>query len=247
MFAKVIFKNPFVQTIVDFLLPPQCALCREVTKKPYTLCASCWPKLKFITSSKCSICCLPLENIDHDMPCADCIKFPPVFAKAHAPLVYNDSIKKLILQYKNYDGLHLGPMFFQWMQRCTPNNANIIIPVPLHWWRFFIRQYNQATELGKLISKYTKIPINNELLKRVRATSPQGHKSRFLRYENLKDAFIVKDSENILQKVNVLLIDDVLTSGATANACARVLLDAGAARVEVLTIARATKDTNGTS
>ncbi len=181
------------------------------------------------------------------MPCADCLKYPPIFAKAYAPLIYNEPVKKLILRYKNYDGLHLGPMFFQWMQRCIPDDVNIIIPVPLHWWRFFIRQYNQATELGKLAAKYSNIPINCAILKRVRATPSQGHKNRFLRYENLKDAFAITGSKNILQKANVLLIDDVLTSGATANACARVLLDAGAARVEVLTIARAVKDNDGTA
>lgn len=246
MLTKVIFNNSTVQEFVDFLLPPQCALCNEITKKPYTLCSSCWPKLRFITSFKCSICCVPLENVDHDMPCADCLKHPPIFAKAHAPLVYNEPLKKLILRYKNYDGLHLGPMFLQWIQRCIPDNINIIIPVPLHRWRFFIRQYNQAAELGKLVAKHNNILINYEILKRVRATSSQGHKNRLLRYENLKDAFAIKDTKNILQKANVLLIDDVLTSGATANACARILLDAGTARVEVLTIARAVKGNDGT-
>lgn len=151
-----------------------------------------------------------------------------------------------MLRYKNYDGLHLGPMFFGWMQRCIPEDINIIVPVPLHWWRFFTRQYNQATELGKLIAKHTNISINSSLLKRVKATASQGHKSKLLRYENLKDAFVVTDTKNILQKINVLLIDDVLTSGATANACAQALLNAGAAKVDVLTIARAVKDNNGT-
>ena len=243
----MIFNTPFAQAVINFLLPPQCALCREITKQPYNLCGDCWAKLKFITSPKCSVCCVPLDNVDHDMPCADCLKFPPVFSKAYAPLIYNDSVKKLVLRYKNYDGLHLGPMFFGWMQRCIPEEINIIVPVPLHWWRFFTRQYNQAAELGKLIAKHTNISINLSLLKRVKATASQGHKSKLLRYENLKDAFVVTDTKNILQKVNVLLIDDVLTSGATANACAQTLLNAGAARVDVLTIARAIKENNGTS
>ncbi len=246
MFTKVIFKNPVAQAVINFLLPPQCALCHEITKQPYTLCADCWPKLKFITSPKCSICCILLESVDHDMPCSDCIKHPPVFSKAYAPLVYNDSVKKLVLRYKNYDGLHLGSMFLQWMLRCAPENINIIIPVPLHWWRFFTRQYNQATELGKLIAKHTNVSINPNLLKRVKATTSQGQKSKSLRYENLNDAFVVKDVKNILKQANVLLVDDVLTSGATANACAQALLDAGAARVDVLTIARAVKDTHET-
>ena len=243
----MIFNTPAAQAVINFLLPPQCALCGEITKEPYTLCSDCWPKLRFITSPKCSVCCVPLDNVDHDMPCTDCLKHHPVFSKAHAPLIYNDSVKKLILRYKNYDGLHLGPMFFGWMQRCIPNDPNIIVPVPLHWWRFFIRQYNQATELGKLIATYTNVAINPNLLKRVKATSSQGHKSKLLRYENLKDAFSVTDTKGVLQKANVLLIDDVLTSGATANSCAQALLNAGAARVNVLTIARAAKDNNGTS
>ncbi len=242
----MIFNTPAAQAVINFLLPPQCALCREITKEPYTLCSDCWPKLRFITSPKCSLCCVPLDNVDHDMPCTDCLKHPPVFSKAHAPLIYNDSVKKLVLRYKNYDGLHLGPMLFGWMQRCVPNDTNIIVPVPLHWWRFFIRQYNQATELGKLIAKYTNVAINPNLLKRVKSTASQGHKSKSLRYENLKDAFAVTDSKNILKNANVLLIDDVLTSGATANACAQALLNAGATRVEVLTIARAIKENNGT-
>lgn len=243
----MIFKRPLVQAVIDFLLPPQCALCREIIKQPYTICSDCWPKLKFISSPKCSICCVPLENVDHDMPCADCLKFPPVFSSAYAPLVYNDSVKKLVLRYKNYDGLHLGPMFLQWMQRFIPEDIHIIVPVPLHWWRFFTRQYNQANELGKLVAKHTNVEIHPNLLKRKKATSSQGHKSKSLRYENLKDAFIVKDIKKILKKANVLLIDDVLTSGATANACAQALLDAGATKVDVLVIARAVKEHHGTS
>jgi ComF family protein len=179
------------------------------------------------------------------MPCTDCLKFPHVFSCAYAPLIYNESVKKLVLRYKNYDGLHLGPMFLQWMQRFIPEDIHIIVPVPLHWWRFFTRQYNQATELGKLVAKHTNVEIYPNLLKRIKATSSQGHKSKLLRYENLKDAFIVNDTKKILQKSNVLLIDDVLTSGATANACAQALLDAGAAKVDVLVIARAMKDNHG--
>lgn len=243
----MIFKKSLVQDVIDFLLPPQCALCREIIKQPYTVCSDCWSKLKFISSPKCSICCVPLENVDHDMPCADCLNFPPVFSKAYAPLVYNDSVKKLVLRYKNYDGLHLGPMFLQWMQRSIPKDIHIIVPVPLHWWRFFVRQYNQANELGKLVAKHANVKVYPNLLKRIKATVPQGHKSKLLRYENLKNAFIVRDIKGILKKANVLLIDDVLTSGATANACAQALLDAGAAKVDVLVIARAVKDNHGTS
>jgi ComF family protein len=238
----VIFKSAIIQKTIDFLLPPQCALCHEITEKPYTLCVDCWGYLEFITSPKCSVCSVPLQNVDHDMPCMDCLKHPPIFTKAHAPLVYNDSLKKLILRFKNYDGLHLGPMFYNWLQRCIPENIDMIIPVPLHWWRFFMRQYNQATELGKILVKHTNMPMHANLLKRHKSTSSQGHKNKFLRYQNLADAFVVDDHFNILKNAKVLLIDDVLTSGATANACAQTLMNAGAKRVDVLTIARAVKE-----
>lgn len=242
----MIFKSQLIQKTIDFLLPPQCALCYEITGKPYTLCMDCWGGLEFITSPKCSVCSVPLEHVDHDMPCIDCLKHSPIFAKAHAPLVYNDLLKKLILRFKNYDGLHLGPMFGNWLQRCAPEQIDVIVPVPLHWWRFLMRQYNQATELGKLVAKSTKVPIYANLLKRHKATLSQGHKSKLLRYQNLADAFVVVDGGHVLKNARILLIDDVLTSGATANACAKTLLHAGAASVSVLTLARAVKETGST-
>lgn len=242
----MIFKSPFLQSTINFLLPPQCALCHEITKQPYTLCSYCWPKLRFITSPKCPVCSVLLDNVDHDMLCNSCLKAPPIFSKAYAPLVYNKSLKKLVLRYKNYDGLHLGPMFLRWVLPHVPKDIDIIIPVPLHRWRFFVRQYNQATELGKLIAKHTSIPIKPNFLKRIKATSLQGHKNKSLRYKNVKDAFVAVDNKNFLQKMRILLIDDVLTSGATANACAQALLNAGASKIDVLTIARAIKDTNET-
>lgn len=233
--------SKLTQKAIDFLLPPQCALCNEVTEKLYALCADCWNCLDFITSPKCSKCSVPLHWVDHDMPCTDCLKNPPIFNKAYAPLVYNDSLKKLILRFKNYDGLHLGPMFCNWLELCKIENIDLIIPVPLHWWRFFVRQYNQAAELGKIYSKRTKIPMHCDILKRHKPTSSQGHKSRFLRYQNLADAFVIHDPKQLIKNARILLIDDVLTSGATANACTQILLNAGASHVDVLTIARATK------
>ena len=109
-----------------------------------------------------------------------------------------------------------------------------------------MRQYNQATEIGKLVAKHSNLPIYTNILKRNKATASQGHKNKLLRYQNLADALVVIDSGNVLKNARVLLVDDVLTSGATANACAQILLESGAARVEVLTIARTVKDTYGT-
>lgn len=231
-----------IKSAVNFLLPPQCALCKEIIEKPYALCGECWPQLQFITSPKCSLCGVPLTGVDQDMPCEVCVEKPPVYACAFAPLVYNDALKKLILRFKNYDYLNYTPMFVNWMQRCVPENIDIILPVPLHGWRFFVRQYNQSAELAKLLSKTTNIPCELNILKRHRSTPSQGHKNLKERYENLNNAFSVVGIDQKLNNRNLLLIDDVLTSGATVSACTKALKKAGAKHVYVLTIARAVRD-----
>lgn len=232
-----------VKNVVNFLLPPQCALCKEIIEQPYTLCGECWQQLQFITSPKCSLCGVPLHGVDQDMPCEVCVEKPPIYTSAHAPLVYNDALKKLILRFKNYDALNYTAMFVNWMQRCVPENIDVILPVPLHGWRFFVRQYNQSAELAKLLSKNIQIPCELNILKRHRATPSQGHKNLKERYNNLKDAFSIPDSsKEKLANCNVLLIDDVLTSGATVSACTKVLKKFGAKNVYVLTIARAVRD-----
>ena len=116
------------------------------------------------------------------------------------------------------------------------------MPVPLHWRRFFIRQYNQSAELAKLLSKNTQIPCELNILQRHRSTASQGHKNRQERYDNLRQAFRVNDSAQQLLGKRILLIDDVLTSGATVSACTKILKKAGVQEVYVLTIARVVRD-----
>lgn len=227
--------------IIDFLLPPQCPLCKEIVSQQYTFCKECWPKLYFITSPKCSICSVPLVEVDQDMPCENCLKIPPIYTTASAPLVYNDYLKKLILRFKNYDSLNYTKIFTKFMLRCMPKNIDFIIPVPLHWWRFIVRQYNQSAELAKELSKQTKIPCELNLLKRHKSTASQGHKNKIERYNNLKNAFSINKDFKKIKNAKILLIDDVLTSGATANACAKILKQYGAESVHVLTIARVEK------
>lgn len=228
--------------VLNFLLPPQCPLCKEIVGQHYTLCRECWAHLQFITSPKCSLCGVPLSGVDQDMPCEVCVEKAPVYNKAFAPLVYNDALKKLILRFKNYDSLHYTPIFVNWMQRLVPESIDLIVPVPLHWRRFFVRQYNQSAELAKLLSKNTQIPCELNILKRNRYTASQGHKNRQERYDNLHQAFSVNDSVQQLFGKRILLIDDVLTSGATVSACTKILKKAGAQEVYVLTIARVVRD-----
>lgn len=232
----------FANKALNFLLPPQCPLCKEIVGQHYTLCGECWLQLQFITSPKCSLCGVPLSGVDQDMPCEVCVERAPVYTQAFAPLVYNDALKKLILRFKNYDSLNYTPIFVNWMQRLVPKNIDFIIPVPLHWRRFFARQYNQSAELAKLLSKNTHIPCELNILKRHRSTASQGHKNRQERYDNLRQAFSVNNSLQPLLGKRILLIDDVLTSGATVSACTNILRKSGVQEVYVLTIARAIRD-----
>jgi len=176
------------------------------------------------------------------MVCGDCLHNPPVYGRARAPLRYNDASSGMILKFKHADGTHLSDVFSGFLMQAASDflpETDLIIPVPLHRWRLIKRRYNQAALLGDGLSKKTGILHAPHILRRNRHTVPQGSKNKAERAENVEKAFTIlpKDIARITGK-NILLIDDVLTSGATINECAKVLLGNGAETVNVLTLAR---------
>ena len=230
--------------ILDFFLPPTCPICH---KKGFGngLCSECFSKLEFIGTQKCSVCGRPLDAIVPGMAvCGQCLKDPPCFHQAEAVFKYNDISKKLILAFKHGDHLELKNLLIKWMTANSAKlitNNDIIIPIPLHWTRLLKRKYNQSALLAQeLAQKHGKIydPIN---LVRIKATKSQGHLPPNKRKKNIRNVFRVKDPERIKNK-SILLIDDVFTTGATANECAKILLKAGAKSVDVLTFAKVVKD-----
>ena len=237
---KQIFK-----ILLDFLLPPTCPVCHKRVAENLTICSKCFAQLEFIGNRKCSVCGKPLDVIVPGMAvCGECLKKAPHFRHAEAVFKYNDISKKLILAFKHSDHIELTRLMTKWMSQACGNvieNNQILIPVPLHWSRLFKRKYNQSALLAQELAKQYHKVYNPLILLRNKYTKSQGHLSQKERQKNVTGVFEVKRSQLIKGK-SILLIDDVFTTGATANECARVLLKAGAKSVDVLTFARVVRE-----
>lgn len=228
---------------LDLLLPPLCLSCDAPVAGHGTLCAGCWKGIQFVAAPYCSGCGAPFDTpVGEGQICAACLTNPPVFRTARAAMLYDDASKRLILGFKHGDRTHLAGTLAGWMQRASQDyweNADIVIPVPLHRWRLFKRRYNQAAMLAKEIGKATGKPVAVDGLLRLKPTPIQGHRNRKERQANVKGAFAVNPrfAAQIKGKA-IVLIDDVLTTGATLNECSRILLEGGAQTVQALTLAR---------
>lgn len=220
--------------VIDFILPVRCRTCGVHSETDAPLCSTCWSKIQFITEPACERCGAPLHFIGAE--CISCPSFDPSWDRVYAATVYNDCSKKLILRFKHGGCTELSALFGQWITYRLPHDLIIdhIIPVPLHRWRLMWRGYNQATLLSKQINPAL---VNTSILKRHRYTHSMGTLTFNKRLKNLKDAFIAHT--DLVQKKHILLIDDVLTSGATLNACAHTLKQAGALSVTCAVLSRA--------
>lgn len=229
---------------LDIVYPPLCLLCREPVGDPHGLCPACWSELHFIDGPVCAVCGLPFElDAGKDTLCATCLAHPPLFDQARAILTYDDLSKKPVLALKHADRLDLVPAFARWLERTggpLMAGADLIVPVPLHRWRLWKRRYNQAAELSRGLSRRCGVPMVPGVLIRRKATPSQGKMpSAAARRKNMRGAFAVpKAARETVKGCRILLIDDVLTTGATANACARALKRAGAKAVYLLALAR---------
>lgn len=179
---------------------------------------------------------------DNDTLCGNCLKHRPRYARARAALVYDDAARPLVTGFKYGDRLHGAKRWAGWMQRAGTDilvKSDLLIPVPLHPWRLLRRRYNQAAELARALSELTGIPTLPDGLLRIRATPPQQGLSRKARRSNIRGAFAIHEKRRAqIEGLTLLLIDDVLTTGATVEECARILYAAGAQEVHVLTLAR---------
>lgn len=225
--------------VLDLLLPPRCISCQTIVTMDKTLCEHCWGEANFICAPFCKCCGLPFEfDVPDGALCLDCARQRPPFVEARSVFAYDDFSRRLVLSFKHGDRPDLAPTLAHWMARSAPTmieQSDVILPVPLHWRRLMARRFNQAALLSKEISTLTQTPWRTDLLHRVRNTTPQGHLSRIARQKNLKNAFSCRKS---IHGMRVLLIDDVLTTGATLLNCTNALHKAGALEVRVLTLAR---------
>lgn len=234
----------FLNLLADAVLPPLCFACRTPVADTGALCAGCWRGLNFISGAQCRRCGVPFDVVvgADDLDCDQCLRQPLSFSRARAPLLYDDASRTLIMRFKHGDQLQAARTFLPWLQSAGAEllpRADVLVPVPLSRWRLFRRRYNQAALLTQQLGAATNKPALVDALLRVRGTKTQGGRTRAERFKNVANAFVAAPKYAAsLQGKTVVLVDDVLTTGATASACADALLQAGAARVDVLTVAR---------
>ena len=228
---------------LDVALPPLCPACRDVVGESAGLCAACWSKLSPIERPFCERLGIPfVYDPGPGILSMQAIADPPAYTRARAAVRYDDVARALVHALKYADRLDLAPTMGNWMARAGREllaDADAIVPVPLHWRRSWARRFNQSAALSKIISERSGIPVVFEALKRVKATPQQVGLSKSERALNVQGAFRVSPAGKVdVSRRRIVLVDDVLTSGATVDACARALLRAGARQVDVLTFAR---------
>ena len=227
---------------LDIALPTLCVSCRE----PVTgdgLCPECWNRLSFIAPPYCARLGIPfVYDPGPGLLSMEAIAHPPAYQRARAAVRYDDVARTLVHALKYQDRTDLAPTMGRWMARAGHellSEADAIIPVPLHWKRSWSRRYNQSGALARVIEKQTGVSVVSDALVRIRQTEQQIGLSKAERARNVQGAFKVsKEKKSRVEGQRIVLIDDVLTSGATADACARALLRAKAKSVDVLVFSR---------
>ena len=231
-----------IRTALDLALPPLCAACREPVEGK-GLCPACWSKLSFITRPYCERLGIPfVYDPGPGILSMEAIAAPPAYNRARAAVRFDEISRALVHALKYGDRLDLAPMMGRWTANAGREllaEADALVPVPLHWRRLWARRFNQSAMLAAAVAKESGVPVAAGMLKRVRATAQQVGLSRTERATNIQGAFRVPAEGKVtVAGRRLVLVDDVLTSGATVEGCARALLRAGAANVDVLIFAR---------
>lgn len=230
---------------LHLVLPPRCICCGSAVASDFGLCPDCWADAGFIMGVSCDACGVPLPGQvgegDHAI-CDDCMHTQHPWTHGRAAMRYGGSARKMILGLKHGDRLDLVRPLGGWLARSVTDIITpqmIVAPVPLHRTRLLKRKYNQAALLGRGVAKAHGLRLVPDLLIRYRATPPQEGRSKEARLENIKNSIRINPRYgNILRNMTVLLVDDVMTSGATFTVCATALREAGASEVRIAALAR---------
>ena len=227
---------------VDLVLPPRCPACREIVTQDGNFCADCFATLGFITDPACASCGLPFDvDAGDEALCGDCAANPKPYVRARAAFRYDGAIVPLLLGFKHGGRTHLAKLLAAQMRRLMPEagEVDVLVPVPLDRRRLFKRGYNQAGMIALALGRATDVPVAVDGLVRVKPTASTAGLSRAGRFRAAQGAFKAEGSRFAGQRV--VLVDDVMTTGATAEAASRALIRGGAEAVVVLIAARAVR------
>lgn len=252
MFSSAALAKKGLSACIDLILPPRCPVSGEIVEAQGMICHDVWKIISFISAPFCACCGVPFgmdlagEGAENDMLCAACLSGKPPFRMARAALRYEGAGRDLVLAFKHGDKTHAALSFTPWLLRAGApflDDADALVPVPLHPWRLLRRRYNQSIIISKHMAARTGLRVFPDVLRRHKATVSQGKMNSQQRDRNVRGAFSVpsRHKESVRGK-KLVLIDDVYTTGATARACAKTLLNAGAERVDVLTLARVARE-----
>lgn len=252
MMQLTAFARQAARVALDAILPPTCLSCAAATAEPGTLCSACWAKIVWLGPPLCACCGLPFP-VDGspiaEMLCVGCSRERPVFVRARAAFGYDEASKGLVLGFKHADRLHGAPAFARWLARAGADmleSADLLCPVPLHWTRLAWRRFNQSAVLAREVGKLAGKPYVGDLLVRRRRTPQQGELGVDARRRNVRAAFAVPRRHLArVEGARIVILDDVLTTGATVSECAAALLKNGARAVDVLTLARVVRPLPG--
>ncbi len=237
-----------LQAALHLIYPPQCLSCDALVTSDFGLCGTCWRDTPFITGLVCDHCGTPLPGQDGEgaVLCDDCLVIARPWTQGRAALLYKDNGRNLVLALKHGDRLDLARPAANWMFRAAKpmlKPGMLVAPVPLHWLRLLKRRYNQAALLSGALARLAHLEHCPDLLIRRRHTGTQDGRDRDGRFTNLVDAIGVHPRRAArIEGRQVLLIDDVMTAGATLAASAEACIAAGAAGISVLVLARVAKD-----
>jgi ComF family protein len=232
-----------LKKLLAIIFPNHCLYCEKIISLDGIFCATCWPKLEFISEPKCSICAYPFEFQGLNLLCGKCLNKRPSFDKVEVVFRYNKILRKVISSLKYRDQTFIAQKFARLLFSKSANeisDCDFVIIVPMHKKRLQKRKFNQAFLLAKSLLKIAqKKDFYPDFLVRTKNTKPQVELKKIERENNLKNVFeINKKYANYAKNKNILLIDDVMTTGATLENCAKTLKKAGASKVTALVIAK---------